>query len=201
MNEALAVLVRTWSPDAFSFAGDFYQYDNINVTPKPVQDPMPLWIGGLSQAAVRRAARFGTGFMAGAGPDRITEYLDHRAKAGKPPGAISKGVPFVAVAVDPDREWAALGPHVQYQRFHYARWLAEAGTPIWQAPATPDAIRAVEPDIVVTPSRARAIIQDMLLLHPQISHIYLAPVPPGLRPSQASETLRLFAEEVAPHFR
>ena len=35
------------------------------VAPKPTQDPLPLWIGGSSKAAIRRTATLGTGWLAG----------------------------------------------------------------------------------------------------------------------------------------
>lgn len=201
MDEAVEVLLKAWASGAFKHTGEFYRYEELDVRPKPAQVPMPLWFGGLSRPAVRRAAKFGSGFMAGAGPDLIPYYLQLRAEAGLPPGQISKGLPFVAVTNDPDAAWVEIGPHVQYQRQLYATWLAEAGTPIWQTPASPAEIRAGEPDIVVTPERARAIVQELLSASPQVSHLYFSPVPPGLRPSRAAESIRLFISEVAREFR
>jgi alkanesulfonate monooxygenase SsuD/methylene tetrahydromethanopterin reductase-like flavin-dependent oxidoreductase (luciferase family) len=46
-----------------TFAGDFWRLDRISVLPKPVQQPMPLWIGGNSEAAMRRAGHFGDGWI------------------------------------------------------------------------------------------------------------------------------------------
>jgi len=37
---------RCWSEDEVTFKGEFWQLDRITVLPKPVQQPMPLWIGG-----------------------------------------------------------------------------------------------------------------------------------------------------------
>ena len=36
-----------------------------SISPRPVQDPLPLWIGGSSRAAIRRTAKWGTGWQAG----------------------------------------------------------------------------------------------------------------------------------------
>jgi alkanesulfonate monooxygenase SsuD/methylene tetrahydromethanopterin reductase-like flavin-dependent oxidoreductase (luciferase family) len=48
-----------WAPGTVSFAGRFFSFSDMHVNPKPVQQPHPpIWIGGFSDAALRRAARF-----------------------------------------------------------------------------------------------------------------------------------------------
>src|SRR3989440_6690195 len=58
-DEAIAIMRRCWSEDEVTFAGEFWRLDRITVLPKPVQQPMPLWIGGNSEAAMRRAGGLG----------------------------------------------------------------------------------------------------------------------------------------------
>jgi probable F420-dependent oxidoreductase len=65
VDEALEVITRLWSGERASFAGDHYRLDEATISPRPVQDPLPLWIGGSSAAAVRRTVRFGTGWLGG----------------------------------------------------------------------------------------------------------------------------------------
>lgn len=64
-DEALEIMRRLWSEDRVSFEGKHYQYTNASISPRPVQKELPLWIGGSSEAAVRRTARIGTGWLAG----------------------------------------------------------------------------------------------------------------------------------------
>ena len=64
-DEALELLARLWEEDDVCFEGEFYRYDGVSISPKPVQRPLPLWIGGSSPAAIRRTARLGTGWLAG----------------------------------------------------------------------------------------------------------------------------------------
>src|SRR5438094_6622991 len=54
-DEAIAILRRCWADDQVTFAGEFWQLDRVTVLPKPSQQPFPLWIGGKSEAAMRRA--------------------------------------------------------------------------------------------------------------------------------------------------
>lgn len=64
-DEILTLLVRLWSEPSVDFAGEFFQYEGAAISPKPVQDPLPLWIGGSSEGAIRRTARLGSGWLAG----------------------------------------------------------------------------------------------------------------------------------------
>jgi probable F420-dependent oxidoreductase len=58
-NEYLRLWQACWTPGKVSFAGKFTRFADMNVNPKPVQEPHPpIWIGGTSDAALRRAARF-----------------------------------------------------------------------------------------------------------------------------------------------
>jgi probable F420-dependent oxidoreductase len=64
-NEALEVMTRLWSEERVTFEGEHYRYEDASIAPRPTQQPMPLWIGGSSPAAVRRVLRFGNGWLAG----------------------------------------------------------------------------------------------------------------------------------------
>jgi probable F420-dependent oxidoreductase len=64
-DEALALMARLWAEDEVSFEGEFHRLDRVSISPRPVQQPLPLWIGGSSPAAIRRTARLGTGWIAG----------------------------------------------------------------------------------------------------------------------------------------
>ena len=89
-NEMLALLARLWSEDNVSFEGKYYHYENVTIAPKPKQTPLPLWIGGSSEAAIDRTARYGNGWLAGAaqGPEQIARVVEsirvRSAELGRP---------------------------------------------------------------------------------------------------------------------
>ncbi len=63
MDEYLRLMKALWTEENPTFAGPYAQVSNCAVTPKPVQKPhVPLWVGGESPAALRRAARLGDGW-------------------------------------------------------------------------------------------------------------------------------------------
>ncbi len=58
-NEYLRLWKECWKPGPTTFHGRFHSFDSMHVSPKPLQQPHPpIWIGGSSQASLKRAARF-----------------------------------------------------------------------------------------------------------------------------------------------
>lgn len=87
-NEALEIMRRLWSEERVSFEGEFYRYRDCAIAPRPVQQPLPLWIGGASRAAIRRTARIGTGWLAGVQtPEQVAPVIaaiaEETARAGR----------------------------------------------------------------------------------------------------------------------
>ncbi len=64
-DEAMQLVTRLWREDAVSFEGEHFHYENARIEPKPVQKKIPFWIGGSSKPAIRRTAKYGTGWQAG----------------------------------------------------------------------------------------------------------------------------------------
>jgi len=62
-DEAIQVIRRLWLEDEVTFQGEFYKLDRVTILPKPIQTPPPIWIGGKSEAAVKRTARLGDGWI------------------------------------------------------------------------------------------------------------------------------------------
>lgn len=58
LDEALDILRRFWSGEKVTHRGEHYIVEGVTLAPTPVQDPLPIWIGGSKPAALRRAARW-----------------------------------------------------------------------------------------------------------------------------------------------
>lgn len=59
-NEYLAAIRQLWTEEISSFDGEFVRFTDVHSAPMPVQSPHPtIWVGGSSDAALRRAVRFG----------------------------------------------------------------------------------------------------------------------------------------------
>jgi alkanesulfonate monooxygenase SsuD/methylene tetrahydromethanopterin reductase-like flavin-dependent oxidoreductase (luciferase family) len=58
LDEGLDVLRRLWSGEEVTHRGEHYTVDGLTLKPKPLQDRLPIWIGGNKPASQRRAARW-----------------------------------------------------------------------------------------------------------------------------------------------
>lgn len=68
LTEGMKVLTTIFKEREASFSGEYYAFDGLEVFPKPLQDPFPLFSGGNSENELERAASFGTGWMAASLP-------------------------------------------------------------------------------------------------------------------------------------
>jgi probable F420-dependent oxidoreductase len=77
-DEAMLALRVLFGEEHASFAGRFYAFDGISIDPRPVQPGgPPLWVGGRSDAAIRRAGRLGDGWIPiWASPDRYARGVE-----------------------------------------------------------------------------------------------------------------------------
>ena len=65
-NEMFELMSLLWSQESVTYEGKYFQYENATIAPRPIQQPLPLWIGGQSKAAAKRTARLGSGWIGGA---------------------------------------------------------------------------------------------------------------------------------------
>ena len=62
-DEALAVLPRFWSGEPLTFTGRHFEARDAICLPRPVQQPIPIWIGGNARVTMRRVAARAQGWM------------------------------------------------------------------------------------------------------------------------------------------
>jgi probable F420-dependent oxidoreductase len=88
-TEYLRLWQACWAPDKVSFAGKSVSFADMHVSPKPLQQPHPpIWIGGASDAALRRAAQFAAVWQPT--PLPITQLVERRAELRKACEAIER---------------------------------------------------------------------------------------------------------------
>ena len=99
-DEYLLAFRALWGEERPHFEGKYVRFDNIVLAPKPVQKPLPIWVGGESPPALRRAARIGDAWYPigtnrqhpldslprlRAGIDRLRKLV---GKGGRDPGSV-----------------------------------------------------------------------------------------------------------------
>lgn len=192
MDECLSVLFQAWGEDPFSFNGRL-----IDVTPKPYTRPHPvLFIGGMSVAAARRAARFGLPFSPPMPmPELEAVYQAELARNGKQGFVFSpaNGNTVTHLSSDPDRTWARCGEYFLNEAREYSSWAVPHVPRPNESPAgTIAELRAAGTVEVLTPDQLIAQYRDGrtgVTLHPLIG---------GLPVEQGWESLRLLVEQVLP---
>jgi probable F420-dependent oxidoreductase len=100
MDEMLAALAQIWTTDEAQFHGRYISFDPIFAWPKPLQKPHPpIYIGGESDAALTRLARFGDAWFprSNTSPDKLRQVREWLIEQGRP------DVPFTifGAGIDP----------------------------------------------------------------------------------------------------
>ena len=204
-NESLDLIRRLLSGETVTFKGEFFEFKNIKMTPEPIQKPHPpIWLGGFTPAAIRRAARYGDGFtQPGANREVFDRYVAELKKENRPTNNIRFACGFWSLLVsnDPDKTFAEAADHIIYQVNNYNAWLSAAGH---QPPSADlrdrEHLRQSGLLQVVEPDTAIKMIRDFSNSVP-ITHFYSWTLPPGMSTKWAQAHLELFASKVIPAFR
>jgi probable F420-dependent oxidoreductase len=174
-REELDIIRALWSEEKVTYRGRFYHLENEAMAPKPVQKPLPVWMGVGHPDAVRRAARLADGWM-GSGGSRIADFAasvpilkEALAAQGRDPDKfpISKRL-FMAVDERPD-----------VARRELLRWF----TDVYRNPPGTDLC-----GIHGTPEEVRGRLEEMVAMG--ANHLLLNPV------SRHAEQVEALAEVV-----
>jgi probable F420-dependent oxidoreductase len=92
LNEQIQVLRKLWSNPSVTFNGEYHNLPDVGLNP-PVRHPIPIWIGGHSEAALHRTAKYGDGWLPQGRPDsqmkeQITRIRRYAKEAGRDPAKI-----------------------------------------------------------------------------------------------------------------
>jgi probable F420-dependent oxidoreductase len=129
-DESIAILKSLWSKDGTTHAGAHYQLETVAVSPQPVRPTgVPIWIGGRSEAAIRRTARLADGYIgiwisASRFSDVCQQIRELGAAQQRPPSDFQFGMQFwIGVDQDEARAREKVGTrmsqtyHLPFERF------------------------------------------------------------------------------------
>jgi alkanesulfonate monooxygenase SsuD/methylene tetrahydromethanopterin reductase-like flavin-dependent oxidoreductase (luciferase family) len=143
MVQALRIL---WSDTNATFQGKYYSFEDVNLVPKPLQKPCPIYIAGTPreakigehgvERALRRIARYGDGWMTnqiepalfGDYARRLTKYL---LDEGRDPTDFQT-VLYYGICVHPDKEQAFYEAK-SFLDAYYLKDFSRRGVEIWNA--------------------------------------------------------------------
>jgi alkanesulfonate monooxygenase SsuD/methylene tetrahydromethanopterin reductase-like flavin-dependent oxidoreductase (luciferase family) len=124
-EEGMEVVRRLWDADGrISHHGKYYQFDDVGITPKPVQRPLPAYVASFSKPSIELAARLGCNLivapfaaaMTFGGLKQVHDlYHETCAKHGKTPGRLMCSY-FTHFADTPQQDAAARERQLRYYK-------------------------------------------------------------------------------------
>jgi probable F420-dependent oxidoreductase len=119
-EEQIELMRKLWTEPVVTFEGKYHKVTAAGINPLPVQRPIPVWIGGSAEAALKRAAEVADGFfpqrpLEGGWPATLEKMKAWRAAAGKTWDTFGIEARINAGVGGPDdwrrtvEEWSALG--------------------------------------------------------------------------------------------
>lgn len=174
-REELEIIRALWSEEKVTYQGRFYNLRDETMVPKPVQQPLPVWMGVGHPNAVKRTAALADGWM-GSGGSRIADF--------------AASVPLLKAALaergrDPEnfpiskRLFMAVDERAEVARRELLRWFTE----VYHNPPGID-----QCGIYGTPEQVRARLEEVVALG--ANHLLLNPV------SRHAEQVEALAEVV-----
>ncbi len=194
MESKIKALKQAWTGEPFTYEGRPAQ-----VTPRPAQRPHPpLWMGGSSKPAARRAARMVDYFYT-ENRALFEEFNAERERLGKAAIPFMElGSGFFVVSDDPDAEWERMAPHILFECNSYGKWQASSamqGQYLEMTDAAPLRETGLYP--IIKPDEVAAYLDRLgdnaqLCLHPLIA---------GQDPTYGWQQLESFSRVVMPHLK
>lgn len=124
-EEGLEVVRKLWTAEGrISHHGAHYSFDDVRITPKPIQKPLPAYVASFSKPSIELAARLGCGLivapfaaaMSFGGLRQVADlYHESCAKAGNPPGRLMCSY-FTHFADTKEQEAAQRARQIRYYR-------------------------------------------------------------------------------------
>ncbi|MBM3941312.1 MAG: LLM class F420-dependent oxidoreductase [SAR202 cluster bacterium] len=111
-EEQIEVLRALWTRRSVTFEGRWHRLDRVGLDPPPVQRPIPIWLGGRSDATLARVAAIADGWFPMGPLDAAMRASLERvralaAEAGRDTAAIGVEA-AISIARDPEREWRGI---------------------------------------------------------------------------------------------
>lgn len=203
-DEFLEIVRRLWAGETFSYEGKHFTLKNASIVPTPSRGRIPLFLGGFTEKALERTAKFGDGYFGNL--DVCDLYLEKLRACGKDPASARVRIQglFVLVAADPEKAMQEMAPYFHYVNNAYGQWLNEDrastgfGDTAHLKPMTLEAFKAGGVLSILTPSQAITMLNGMLSKAP-VEH-FMMMAPPGLPLSKLAPYAEVFAKEVIPAF-
>lgn len=209
-EEGIELMRALFTDEGVSYRGEVFVVEDLDLMPRPVQQPIPIWVGGQSEPAIRRAAHMGDAWVTSqieTIDELEAEYAIYREaleEAGRSYEETYKPLRREAyIAEDDETAWEEVGESLLYEYGDVYGEYEDAGHVF--RPGDDTAIEelrehAADRFIVGGPETAIeefSVYADRLGVDELLLRMHF----PGLDPAKTEQSMRLLADEVMPHFR
>jgi len=194
-RENVDIVLQAWATDRLSYAGKYHQFDDIEVLPKPLQDPMPVWLATSTPEAITWAAQQGRAILMDPHSthseiaQKLAHYQQTLAAAGK---VVNQDIPIARLLAI-----AATDAEAEAVARRGAEWTLGSYANPKQASAPPSAMPLAQrvqqymDEVIIHGSPAR-VIDQLTELQETLPMRYL------LASLLSHETFMLLNDEVVP---
>ncbi len=108
-RESVEIIQKAWTEESFSYQGEFYQFEDLTVHPKPLQQPHPpVWMASVSAETFEVCGRYGFnllcapifGFNVQTGASQIEQYREALRAHGRDPARYGIGAVSMTYVAD-----------------------------------------------------------------------------------------------------
>jgi alkanesulfonate monooxygenase SsuD/methylene tetrahydromethanopterin reductase-like flavin-dependent oxidoreductase (luciferase family) len=205
------VIRGCFDQDEFSFSGKYWNFERLRMTPKPVQEHLPIWVAANLPRAIEEAGRNGY-HLAAAPPKALQDVYDENLrKAGFDPSQFERaGLHIGHLATTHEKAWDECEAHLQWHmKIHFQAMAAPENRIMNRGmdltvPELGELRRRgmgpYGPAYVGTPDEVVKMLEEELKVCP-MTEIVFSIDSPGMDPRYMKSSMELFAKEVIPHFR
>lgn len=202
MNESIELISRLWENERVTYKGKFFQLENFQLQPRPLQKPRPpIWVGGWVDKAIERAAKLGDAWFPGpVGPfsyvnQMLEKYKEYLAKYGKK----YEGFPLMRethVAETDDLAFENIKEPIKHM---YGADYAKTAHPLIEKKTLSIEEWAADRFIVGSPSTVIEQVDKLRKIG--VNHLVLRISLRALSHDKIMNSIKLFGEKVIPYFK
>ncbi len=212
MFEAMEVVRLALTEETFSFHGDFYDYDDVSLRTRPVQDPPPMWVcAGYADWSAKGSGRRGlayctTGDVEGGG-SVFDLYEEAGRAAGHEEGTLKRGLFRDMLVMPSEHEVAAIADedfwtafNDQFLGFGFLKRMNPDGEQLTEMPDEFKDMFVHSPrNAVGTPDTVRQQLKSVIDM--DLDLLIVRTIWANFKSERSLTTMETFAKEVMPHLR
>ena len=181
MEEGVEVMRKLWAGPHVTHAGRFYKFTDVTIEPRPAKGSLDVWIGGKSDLAIKRTARYGDGwFPSFVTPEEFKTGMEKLFAYGEQYGR----------AIDPREAGILILTHVSHNRTR-AQEIAQKFFRGFPLPSEALAVRCA----IGTPEECAEKVQSYVDVG--CSKFVLWPITP---PDDLVSQIETYGQKIVPHF-